>query len=145
MPTIRIDEEVYSWLKSQAEPFEDTPNSVLRRLAGLNNQNTEEPVAQGGVDKMAFVGNIQKQIRGKYLSNLWNVNVVHALYHKDGTWYEHLREFPGALFDSNGYIIFESEKKYKNCSFLRHGQKLNIPGGISSIPGYVRVSQHIKV
>jgi hypothetical protein len=36
MPTIRVDDEVYEWLKSQAEPFVDTPNSVLRRHAGLD-------------------------------------------------------------------------------------------------------------
>ena len=35
-PTIRIDDEVYRWLQSQAIPFEDNPNSVLRRLAGLD-------------------------------------------------------------------------------------------------------------
>lgn len=35
MPTIRIDDEVWAWLKSQAQPFEDTPNTVLRRVAGL--------------------------------------------------------------------------------------------------------------
>ena len=36
MPTIRIDEEVYAWLQNLACPFEDTPNSVLRRIAKLN-------------------------------------------------------------------------------------------------------------
>jgi len=36
MPTIRIDDEVYAWLQNLARPFEDTPNSVLRRLAKLN-------------------------------------------------------------------------------------------------------------
>jgi Mrr N-terminal domain len=34
-PTIRVDDEVWTWLKSHARPLEDTPNSVLRRLAGL--------------------------------------------------------------------------------------------------------------
>jgi len=32
MKTIEIDEEVHDYLKSKAEPFVDTPNSVLRRL-----------------------------------------------------------------------------------------------------------------
>jgi len=37
MPVIRIDDEVFAWLKSQARPFEDTtPNSVLRRIAGID-------------------------------------------------------------------------------------------------------------
>jgi hypothetical protein len=35
-PTVRIDDEVYAWLQNQARPFEDTPNSVLRRIAGLD-------------------------------------------------------------------------------------------------------------
>jgi hypothetical protein len=34
--TIRVDDEVYTWLQQQARPFEDTPNSVLRRVAALD-------------------------------------------------------------------------------------------------------------
>ena len=34
-PTVRIDDEVYEALKKQAEPFIDTPNTVLRRVLGL--------------------------------------------------------------------------------------------------------------
>lgn len=32
---IEVDDEVYALLRSEAEPFVDTPNSVLRRLLGL--------------------------------------------------------------------------------------------------------------
>lgn len=32
MPTIRLDNDVFNGLKSLAEPFTDTPNSVIRRL-----------------------------------------------------------------------------------------------------------------
>ncbi len=32
MPTIRLDDEVYDALKKLAEPFVDSPNSVIRRL-----------------------------------------------------------------------------------------------------------------
>jgi hypothetical protein len=42
MPTIRIDDEVYEWLQKQARPFEDTPNSVLRRVAGLDSSPDRE-------------------------------------------------------------------------------------------------------
>jgi hypothetical protein len=38
-PTIRIDEEVFDELKRHAEPFIDTPNSVLRRVLGLSEAN----------------------------------------------------------------------------------------------------------
>lgn len=39
MPTIRVDDEVFAWLQSKARPFEDTPNSVLRREAGLDRRS----------------------------------------------------------------------------------------------------------
>jgi predicted CopG family antitoxin len=32
MPTLRVDDEVYEALKKLAEPFVDSPNSVIRRL-----------------------------------------------------------------------------------------------------------------
>jgi hypothetical protein len=34
-PTIRIDDDVFEELKRHAEPFVDTPNSVLRRMLNL--------------------------------------------------------------------------------------------------------------
>lgn len=34
-PSIELDQETFDFLKSKAEPFVDTPNSVLRRLLGL--------------------------------------------------------------------------------------------------------------
>jgi hypothetical protein len=44
MPTIRVDDEVFGWLKSQAEPFVDTPNMVLRRVSGLESVGIAEDV-----------------------------------------------------------------------------------------------------
>lgn len=34
--SIEIDDEVFKVLKNQAEPFVDTPNTVLRRLLGID-------------------------------------------------------------------------------------------------------------
>jgi len=34
-PTIRVDDEVYAALQAGAVPFQDTPNSVMRRVLGL--------------------------------------------------------------------------------------------------------------
>ena len=42
MVTIEVDDQVYEALKGEAEPFEDTPNSVLRRKFDL------PPVPGGG-------------------------------------------------------------------------------------------------
>ena len=46
MPTIRIDDEVYAWLQAQARPFEDTPNTVLRRIARLDITSLQKPAMQ---------------------------------------------------------------------------------------------------
>jgi predicted CopG family antitoxin len=40
-PTIRIDDDVYAWLQEQARAFEDTPNTVLRRVAGLDSETAK--------------------------------------------------------------------------------------------------------
>ena len=39
MPTIRVDAQVYARLQREAKPFVDTPNSVLRRLLGLEDSS----------------------------------------------------------------------------------------------------------
>ncbi|MFE1397226.1 hypothetical protein ACFW53_04720 [Nocardiopsis dassonvillei] len=38
---IRVDDEVYAALQERAQPFVDTPNDVLRRVLGLDPQDTE--------------------------------------------------------------------------------------------------------
>jgi hypothetical protein len=41
-PSIELDEDIYEYLKSQAEPFADTPNTVLRRLLQLDDASEAE-------------------------------------------------------------------------------------------------------
>ena len=41
MYQIEVDEEVYNFLKQHAEPFEDTPNRVLRRFLPLKSDEVE--------------------------------------------------------------------------------------------------------
>jgi predicted CopG family antitoxin len=144
MPTIRIDEDVYSWLKSQALPFEDSPNSVLRKLAGLDRNRDNCVVCTRAKEETAKVvpttaNGKSRRITGKYLKGLWKVDVVHALYHHDGTFFENLQDFPGGLFDFSGYVVFNTQQEYNNCSHLSIGQKLNVHDGIASIPGYKRM------
>lgn len=43
MPEIEIDQEVLEALGAKAKPFVDTPNSVLRRLLGLDVQSNGQP------------------------------------------------------------------------------------------------------
>lgn len=50
-PHIELDDEVFDYLKTQAEPFVDTPNTVLRRLLGIDDSTSEAmtPPAQSSV------------------------------------------------------------------------------------------------
>ena len=41
-PTVRIDDDVFDELKKHAEPFVDTPNTVLRRLLNLGDPGFAE-------------------------------------------------------------------------------------------------------
>jgi Mrr N-terminal domain len=53
VPEIQIDDEVWEMLKQQAEPFIDTPNSVIRRLLELpearngHAETTKHPASAG--------------------------------------------------------------------------------------------------
>jgi len=84
-------------------------------------------------------------MRGRDLNQLYRVGARHALYSKDGTWYHLLERFPGALFDANkggyGYVLFKTRQDYENCRYLNITQELNVPAGISSIPGYTRLAK----
>jgi DNA-directed RNA polymerase subunit alpha len=47
--TIRVDDEVFAWLQKKAIALVDSPNSVLRRVAGIDvsfNQNMLRPVSE---------------------------------------------------------------------------------------------------
>ncbi len=145
MPTIRIDEEVYAWLQKKAKPFEDTPNTVLRRVAGFTDSVQGEDEMEYRSEKSKLVEIDQKakasNVNGRRLNKKWNVGARHALYHKEGKWYNNLRKFPGALFDPKGYVLFQDEDSYLTCKYLSVKQETNVKDGkgISSIPGYVRI------
>lgn len=76
---------------------------------------------------------------GKNLNEEWCVGARHALYHKEGKWYELLERFPGALFDPYGYVLFKTEKEFYECPYLKIGEKVNVEGDISRIPEYKRI------
>jgi len=76
---------------------------------------------------------------GKILNRRWKVNANHALYRETGDWYHKLTKFPGALLDENGYVVFETKELFDDCQFLVIKQDVNVPKGISAIPGYVQV------
>lgn len=65
MPTIRIDIDVLDGLKSMAEPFSDTPNSVIRRLLE-ERDNLAKPTARPRSDKITK----QKSVSNSEISSL---------------------------------------------------------------------------
>jgi hypothetical protein len=82
--------------------------------------------------------------RAKELAKRWGLAVQHSLYSKTGDFYHHLKQFPGALLDPDGYVVFESDVEFKKCPQLqirgdanRHGGWVDVPQGIKAIPGYV--------
>jgi len=86
------------------------------------------------------IGKSVRSNTGKALNREWGVGAQCARYHGDGTFFEHLTAFPGALFDRGGYVVFQTEADYLSAPGLQHGQKLNVHDGICKVPGYVRKS-----
>ena len=76
---------------------------------------------------------------GRELNRRWGIGASHVLYHKDGTWFNVLERFPGALCDPKGYVLFSTKEQYANSPSLKTGLRTNVPGGISQLPGYVRM------
>src|SRR5258708_5910754 len=102
-PTIRIDDEVYAWLQGKARPFEDTPNSVLRRLAELAPEPPKMSPHPNEKDKERKSTHLHGQGQNaKALASQWNVQAQDVRYHRDGHFYENVSRFPAALFDPNG-------------------------------------------
>ena|ERR1700677_2979046 len=60
MKAIRIDDEVWACLQKKAKAFEDTPNSVLRRVFGIDRANGKRSVknraARGTVTTQSAFG-----------------------------------------------------------------------------------------
>lgn len=83
-----------------------------------------------------------RELSGRRLNRLWRVGVKHALYDREGTWWEILKRFPGALFDPWGYVLYETEEGYRNLKYLNIGSKTNLSyraDHISEIPDYRRM------
>lgn len=75
-------------------------------------------------------------MNGNYLNKVLMIGAQHALYREDGKWYHNLQKFPGVLFDSNGYVLFQSEYDYKHHPQLQIKKDLHIPLGIGSLREY---------
>jgi Domain of unknown function (DUF3883) len=84
------------------------------------------------------------RITAKKLVQQWGLQVKHQLYRKDGTWYHLLKDFPAALLDENGYVIFKTREAFEHCPGVTASKTddknwANFAEGISSLPDYMRV------
>lgn len=68
-PSIEIDDDIFEHLKSQAEPFTDTPSTVLRRLLNMNGSAASQPqtteTAQSDSSERPRPARAGKRTRGK--------------------------------------------------------------------------------
>ena len=76
------------------------------------------------------------RITGETLNLKFKLGAKHALYHKDGTFYEQLRDFPGILCDDRGYVMYDSRAQFERDPQLNIGQKVNIYRGLANHPQY---------
>ena len=77
---------------------------------------------------------------GEGLRRRYKLPVRHALYHRDGTFYECLTRFPGALCDPQGWVHFDSEEEFERDPRIHIGRKVNVPHGIFRHPNNATVT-----
>ena len=89
MHTIEIDEQLWSHLKQYAEPFVDTPNSVLRRLlleAADSGERPEEPLPimdiKGVPKALSQILEVLYEIE---VNNCSRIEATHRVARKRGT------------------------------------------------------------
>ena len=86
-----------------------------------------------------MTGYTKPDMTGREMNERWKIGARQARYGRDGNWFSLLDQFPGALCDLNGYILFPTRQEYESCVFLQRRKQLNVPAGIERIPGYVRM------
>lgn len=84
-----------------------------------------------------------KPKNAKDLSAAWGIKAKHSLFRASGDWYHTPREFPFALLDENGYVLFDSEPDLRIPEISvsnREGKDwLSVrKPGICGLAGYVR-------
>jgi hypothetical protein len=83
---------------------------------------------------------VKPHVTAKQLCAKYGLDAEHCLYRADGKWYHVLKQFPGILFDGNGFIRFSNHKEFSDCAEMRiypDTDQVVAPEGISNIPGYI--------
>jgi hypothetical protein len=135
-----------SILKYEATVAESSQYTISLQVSELPSNDLEPDEAQKVRSKPATVSEEPRApslsldgVTGKHLNSEWNVGAKHALYHKYGRWYHQLRDFPGALLDLNGYVLFDSRESFLANPEIVVTQDVHVPKGLASHSAYVRV------
>lgn len=118
MPTMRVDDQVWEFLKKHAEPFEDTPNEVLRRLLlpgvrSASAAHSTRAAANGGATpgrRMSFLPD--RDYSHKRVTGYWLLGKHHAA-----------RSFHDVLLGSAGDLRKAHPTDFETCALGLHGKK----------------------
>lgn len=76
---------------------------------------------------------------------MWRLPVKQARFHRDGTFFMPPTLFPVALCDVGGYVLFRTVQDYRsNPKLSKQGPRVNLPGGVPSLPEYVRADDPVR-
>jgi len=112
MPTIRIDEDVMSFLQTKAKPFVDSPNDVLRRILGIDRssspgQNRQFAARTGRRGFRPDKDYAHHSVRGFRLSNQFYP----------------CNSFKEVLLTFCGEMRKKHQEKFDNIALALHGRK----------------------
>ena len=88
---------------------------------------------------------------GRFLARQYGISVRSAYAHNEGNWYWNLTDFPGAYFDAEGCVVFQTEREYHDCVYLSIGPRNTwvrdkaVGMSISDIPGYRKLNPAPRV
>ena len=82
-----------------------------------------------------------QRVYGRDLSRKYGIGAKQSRYRETGDFYECLTKFPEALWDPDGYVLFETKEHYSRSPYLQIGAKLHVPGGIAAMPSYRRAKE----
>jgi hypothetical protein len=136
MKTVQVDDEVYAYIKSKAEPYEPfketEPNMTLRRLLGLEPRAAESsrasfpPTSGRGESKMTALTTPSRFQRKSPKVDLYEL-VAKGLLQDDQTLYLYdyqKRRVPGYQAKLSGRFLIYEGKHYSMSELAKHLLKL---------------------
>ena len=153
MHEIRIDDDILKILVDTAvgerRPFA-THNEILRILLGLDHPSDSDMASASTTpdksdpyrEPLSTIPDSQGSTRthqriGPRLLREHGLTAKKGYFSKTGVPYSRPDVLPAVLFDPDGYLMVNDESSMVNSPHINVGKRVSIPGGISSVPGYV--------